>query len=205
MADTAPRRYYAGDYRPVAVKQRTQEASRAYPEHNWADNKAGETAVKRDGVHGDHGGTKFVGDGVPATAVDKTAKQQWNEHYGIETMPKVHQSRATAHRRALATEKWNLGWVRRPRGRRQWNSSFRWRQTELVGRPDVQGVGGAGASLSAMAEHDSDGTGSPEMSKVTGRKQSKGKEERRRLQSFIGQPRKRKEATTKPSARQRDA
>jgi len=56
-----------------------------------------------------------------------------------------------------------------------------------------------------MAEHDSDGTGSPEMSKVTGRKQSKGKEERRRLQSFIGQPRKRKEATTKPSARQRDA
>ena len=41
-----------------------------------------------------------------------------------------------------------------------------------------------------MAEHDSDGTGSPEMSKVTGRKQSKGKEERRRLQSFIGQPRK---------------
>ena len=70
---------------------------------------------------------------------------------------------------------------------------------------DAQGVGGAGASLSAMAEHDSDGTGSPEMSKVTGRKQSKGKEERRRLQSFIGQPRKRKEATTKPSARQRDA
>jgi len=26
-----------------------------------------------------------------------------------------------------------------------------------------------------MAEHDSDGTGSPEMSKVTGRKQSNGK------------------------------
>ena len=76
MADTAPRRYYAGDYRPVAVKQKTQEASRAYPEHNCADNKAGETAVKRDGVHGDHGGTKFVGDGVPATAVDKTAKKQ---------------------------------------------------------------------------------------------------------------------------------
>ena len=39
-----------------------------------------------------------------------------------------------------------------------------------------------------MAEHDSDGTGSPEMSKVTGRKQSNGKEERRRLQSFKGWP-----------------
>ena len=70
---------------------------------------------------------------------------------------------------------------------------------------DAQGSGGAGTSLTATVEHDNDGTGSPEMEQRRREKQRAKKEERRRLQSFIGQPRKRKEATTKPSARQRDA
>ena len=70
---------------------------------------------------------------------------------------------------------------------------------------DAQGLGEAGTSLSAMVEHDNDGTSSPEMEQWRREKQRTKKEERRRLQSFIGQPRKRKEATTKPSARQRDA
>ena len=70
---------------------------------------------------------------------------------------------------------------------------------------DTQGSGGAETSLTATVEHDNDGTGSPEMEQRRREKQRAKKEERRRLQSFIGQPRKRKEATTKPSARQRDA
>ena len=61
--------------------------------------------MTRVDVHGDHGGARVVGDDVPATEVDKIAKQQRNKHYSIETKPKVHQSRATAHRRALATER----------------------------------------------------------------------------------------------------
>ena len=32
--------------------------------------------MTRVDVHGDHGGARVVGDGVPATEVDKTAKQQ---------------------------------------------------------------------------------------------------------------------------------
>jgi len=32
--------------------------------------------MTRVDVYGDHGGTGVVGDGVPATEVDKTAKQQ---------------------------------------------------------------------------------------------------------------------------------
>ena len=78
MADTTPRRYYASDYRPVAVKLKVEEAPAAYPKYNWADNKVGEATVTRVDVHGDHGGARVVGDGVPATEVDKTAKQQWN-------------------------------------------------------------------------------------------------------------------------------
>ena len=75
-----------------------------------------------------------------------------------------------------------------------------------MGQIDAQGSGGAGISLSATVEHDNDGTGSPEMEqRRREKKQRTKKEERRRLQSFIGQPRKRKEATTKPSACQRDA
>ena len=69
---------------------------------------------------------------------------------------------------------------------------------------DAQGSGGAGTSLSATVEHDNDGTGSPEMEQRRWEKQRTKKEERRRLQSFIGQPRKRKEATMKSSVRQRD-
>ena len=53
-----------------------QEASEAHPEHVGAKTKTGEATVTRDDVHGDHGGAKIVGDGVPATAVGKTTKQQ---------------------------------------------------------------------------------------------------------------------------------
>ena len=43
--------------------------------------------MKQDGVHGDHSGTKFVGDGVPVTAVVKMNNQLWSKHHSIEMKP----------------------------------------------------------------------------------------------------------------------
>ena len=51
----------------------------------------------------DHGGADLVDDGVTTTTVGKTSRQEWNEHYNIETKPESQQARATAHRMRLAT------------------------------------------------------------------------------------------------------
>ena len=53
-----------------------QEASKAHPEHVGAKTETGEATVTRDDVHGYHGGAKIVGEGVLATAVGKTTKQE---------------------------------------------------------------------------------------------------------------------------------
>ena len=108
MADATARQRYAGDRRLVECKQKAQKGSAAHHEHVGAKSETGEATVTRDNVHGDHGGAKIVDDGVPVTAGGKTTKQQENKHHGIETKPKVHRSRATAHRRALAMVKRDL-------------------------------------------------------------------------------------------------
>ena len=104
MADVAAQRCHTDKIRPVECKQKARKGSTAHHEHVGAKSETGEATVTRDDVHGDHGGAKIVGDGVPATAVGKMTKQQGIKHHGIETKPKVHQSRATAHQRALAME-----------------------------------------------------------------------------------------------------
>ena len=104
MADATARQRYAGDKRPVECKQKARKGSAAHHEHVGAKSETGEATVTRDDVHGDHGRANIIGDGVPVTAVGKTTEQQGIKHHGIETKPKVHRSRATAHRRALATE-----------------------------------------------------------------------------------------------------
>ena len=86
------------------MKQTTREEPGAHPEHVEGDGRAGGTTERRFDGHSDHGGVNHVGDGVSATTVGKTTKQQGIKHHDIETKPKVHRSRATAHRRALATE-----------------------------------------------------------------------------------------------------
>ena len=78
---------YAGDVKPVELKQRIQEAPVAHPERVEARSKVREATERRDDDHGDHGGAKIVGEGVPATAVGKTTKQQWIKHHSIETKP----------------------------------------------------------------------------------------------------------------------
>ena len=104
MADAAARRHYTGDRRPVECKPKAREGSAAHHEHVGPRSETGEATTTRVDVHGDHGEAKLVGGGVPATAVGKTTKQQGIKHHGIETKPKVHRSRATAHRRTLAME-----------------------------------------------------------------------------------------------------
>ena len=47
---------YAGDVKPVELKQRIQEAPVAHPESVEARSEVGEATERRDDDHGDHGG-----------------------------------------------------------------------------------------------------------------------------------------------------
>ena len=87
MEDVVAWQHYAGETRLVIVKQRVQEASVAHPECVEATNETGEAMVTRFESDRDHGGADLVDDGVPATAVDKTSRQEWNKYYSIETKP----------------------------------------------------------------------------------------------------------------------
>ena len=87
MADATARRRYAGDRRPVAVKQRGKEALIAHPKRDEAKSEVREATERRDDDHGDHGGAKIVGEEEPATAVIKTSKQQRIKHHSIKTKP----------------------------------------------------------------------------------------------------------------------
>ena len=103
MVDAAAQQRYASGTRPVMVKQRVQEASVAHPERVEATSETGEATVTRFDGDSDHGGADLVDDDVPATAVGKTSRQEWYEHYSIEMKPESQQARAMAHRMMLAT------------------------------------------------------------------------------------------------------
>ena len=81
---------YAGNVKPVELKQRIQEAPVAHPERVEAWSEIGEATERHDDVHGDHGGAKIIGDGVSVTTVIKMSKQQRIKHHNIETKPQVH-------------------------------------------------------------------------------------------------------------------
>jgi len=105
MADTAARRHYAGDRRPVAVKQTTWEEPGAHPKHVEGDGRAGGTTDRRVDGHSDHGGARIVGGGVPATVVHKTVTQLSTKHHGIMAKLNQDSARSETHHRALATVK----------------------------------------------------------------------------------------------------
>ena len=88
------RQCYAGETRPVTVKQMVQEASVAHPDRVAATSKTGEAKVTSFDGDRDHGGVDLIDDSVPATVVGKTSRQEWNEHYSIATKPESQQSRA---------------------------------------------------------------------------------------------------------------
>ena len=87
MADAVARQRYAGETRPVTVKQRVQEASVAHPECVEATSEIGGAIVTRFDGDQDHDGADLVDDGVSATVVGKTSRQEWNKHYSIEAKP----------------------------------------------------------------------------------------------------------------------
>ena len=87
MADAVARQRYVGETRPVTVKQRVQEASVAHPDCVAARSETGEAKVTSFDGDRDHGRADLVDDSVPATAVGKTSRQEWNEHYSIEKNP----------------------------------------------------------------------------------------------------------------------
>ena len=79
------RQLYAGDVKPVELKQRIQEAPVAHPERVEARREVGDATERRDDDHGDHGGAKIVSEEEPATAMIKTSKQHRIKHHSIET------------------------------------------------------------------------------------------------------------------------
>ena len=87
MADAVAQQCYASETRPGTVKQRVLEASVAHPDRVEATGETGEATVTRFDGDRDHSGEDLVDDSVPATAVGKTSRQEWNEYYSIETNP----------------------------------------------------------------------------------------------------------------------
>ena len=87
MADVVAWQCYAGETRPVTVKQRVQEASVAHPDRVAATSETGEAKVTSFDGDRDHGGADLIDDSAPATVVGKTSRQEWNEHYSIEANP----------------------------------------------------------------------------------------------------------------------
>ena len=67
MADAKAWQRYAGETRPVTVKQRVQEASGAHPDRVEATSGTGEALVTCFDGDRDHGGADLIDDGVPAT------------------------------------------------------------------------------------------------------------------------------------------
>ena len=75
----------------------------AHPDRVEATSETGEAKVTCFDGDWDHDGVDLVDDSVPAAAMGKTSRQEWNKHYSIETKPESQQARATAHRMMLAT------------------------------------------------------------------------------------------------------
>ena len=59
----------------------------AHPDRVAATSKTGEAKVMSFDGDRDHGGADLVDDSVPATAVGKMSKHEWNKQYSIETKP----------------------------------------------------------------------------------------------------------------------
>ena len=71
MADATAQWCYAGESRPVEIKQRALEGSAAHHDHVGAKNEIGEATVTWVDVDSGHGGADFIDGGVSAIVVAK--------------------------------------------------------------------------------------------------------------------------------------
>ena len=84
MAAMTARLHYAGDRRPVVVKQTTREEPGAHPELTGAESWTGRAMDERFDVHSSHGGASNDDGDVLAAAVVKRIKQPVIEHHEIK-------------------------------------------------------------------------------------------------------------------------
>ena len=82
MADAVARQRYAGETRPVEIKQKAREGSAAHHEHVGAKSETGEATVTRVDVDSGHGRASDNDGGAQATVMDKMSKQLVIEHHG---------------------------------------------------------------------------------------------------------------------------
>ena len=75
MVDTAVWLRYAGEVRPVAVKQKAWEDLVAHPKHARAERGIGGATEKRVDDHSKHGGASCVDGGVLVATVDERINQ----------------------------------------------------------------------------------------------------------------------------------
>ena len=90
MADAEAQRHYAGDRRPVAVKQTTREEPGAHAEHVEDDGRAGGTTDWRVNGHSDHSGAIFDDGDALVAAVNKTVNQSGKKHHKNKEELEVH-------------------------------------------------------------------------------------------------------------------
>ena len=75
MAATTARLRYAGETKPVAVKQSAWEGSAAHPELDGAKGRTGEATETPVVGHSSHDAATVVDGGVSATAVEEMINQ----------------------------------------------------------------------------------------------------------------------------------
>ena len=103
MAATTAWLLYAGDRRPVAVKQTTREEPGAHPEHVEGDGRAGGTTERRVDGHSDHGGASNDDGDVPMAAVGEMINQPGTKHHGNMAKLELRKAMTKTHSGALAT------------------------------------------------------------------------------------------------------
>ena len=109
---------YAGETRPIEIKQNAWEESGAHPKHIRAERGTGGATEKRVDDHSSHGDASYVDGGVPVAVVDKRINQPGTKHHGNMGKLELCRAREKTHRRVLATVTRTRRRCCRPQGRK---------------------------------------------------------------------------------------